>query len=388
MIVVLADDFTGAAELAGIGLEYGLSVDIAIEQAEISPETEMLVIATDTRSKGSREAAAEVRAFSNSIKSLPYSLLYKKVDSVMRGHILEEVLAMIETLGLKGALLVPANPQLGRVIIDGHYYINGKSLLHTSFSSDPDFKTTSSSVRELLDRNGTELSLEITRPEDFRGHGKIVIGEASRSNDLDLWAEMLDERRLPVGAAGFFQSLLKKMGMIEVLKKEEILHVGLEGSLYICGSSFQGSRDQVMLASKRGPHVCYMPERLFMKEANWERALKEWIEEVSSTLEMHGKTIVAVSQEVSFSSGRSAWIRMIFSMLAEALVGRGQVRDLIIEGGSTASAVLHKLGCIRLRPIQQVAPGVMIMRMEERPGLRVTMKPGSYPWPESVWNFN
>ena len=177
MIVVLADDFTGAAELAGIGLEYGLSVDIAIEQAEISPETEMLVIATDTRSKGSREAAAEVRAFSNSIKSLPYSLLYKKVDSVMRGHILEEVLAMTETLGIKGALLVPANPQLGRVIIDGHYYINGKSLLHTSFSSDPDFKTISSSVRELLDRNGTELSLEITRPEDFRGHGKIVIGE-------------------------------------------------------------------------------------------------------------------------------------------------------------------------------------------------------------------
>ncbi|MCK4749335.1 MAG: four-carbon acid sugar kinase family protein [Bacteroidales bacterium] len=387
MIVVIADDFTGAAELAGIGLEHGLSVDIAIEQVDSSPETEMLVLATDTRSKGSGEAVDELRALSTYLKSIPYSFLYKKVDSVMRGHILEEILAITETLGIKGALLVPANPQLGRVIIEGHYYVNGKPLQETSFSSDPDFNINTSSVRELIDRNGTDPSLLITRPEDFTGDGKIVIGEASRSNDLDLWAEMLDERWLPVGAAGFFQSLLKKKGMMEVKKKDEIVLADLEGLLYICGSSFQGSRDQVKLASRRGPHVCYMPEGLFLKEANWERALGEWIEEVASAIGIHGKTIVAVSQEVSFSSRRASWIRMLFSMLAEALVARDQVRELIIEGGSTASAVLHKLGCLRLRPIQQVSQGVILMRMEDRPGLRLTMKPGSYPWPDSVWNF-
>lgn len=387
MIVVIADDFTGAAELAGIGLGHGLSVEIAIEHAYIPPETEMLVIATDTRSKEPGEAVAEVRALSTHIKSLPCNFLYKKVDSVIRGHILEEILAMTETLGIEGALVVPANPQLGRVIIDGHYYVNGKPLQHTSFSSDPDFKITTSSVRELIDRKGNDPSILITSPEDFTGDGKIVIGEASRSNDLDLWAEMLDERWLPVGAAGFFQSLLKKKGMMEVKKKDEIVLADLEGLLYICGSSFQGSRDQVKLASRRGPYVCYMPERLFLKEANWERALREWIEEVASAIGIHGKTIVAVSQEVSFSSGCAAWISMLFSMLAEALVARDQVRELIIEGGSTASAVLHKLGCLRLRPIQQVAQGVILMRMEERPGLRLTMKPGSYPWPGSVWNF-
>ena len=81
MIVVIADDFTGAAELAGIGLEHGLSVDIAIEQVDSSPETEMLVLATDTRSKGSGEAVDELRALSTYLKSIPYSFLYKKVEA-------------------------------------------------------------------------------------------------------------------------------------------------------------------------------------------------------------------------------------------------------------------------------------------------------------------
>jgi uncharacterized protein YgbK (DUF1537 family) len=374
--------------MAGIGLRHGLSVDIVIEGADISTETEMLVIATDTRSKGSGEAIHEMRTLSSHIKSLPFSFLYKKVDSVMRGHMLEEIRALKETLGIQRALVIPANPQLGRVIIDGHYYVNGKPLQHTSFSSDPDFNIASSSVRELLHRNEADPSFLITRPEDFGGEGKIVIGEASRSTDLDLWAERWTESWLPVGAAGFFQSLLRKKGMMEVENKAEIVVADQDGLLYICGSSFQGSRDQVKKASWNGPHVCYMPEALFLKKAHWEELLKEWIEEVSSVIGTHRKAVAAVSQEVSFSSGRAAWIRMLFSSLAEALVTRDLVRELIIEGGSTASAVLNKLGCLRLQPIQQITQGVILMKMDERSGLRLTLKPGSYPWPASVWNFN
>jgi uncharacterized protein YgbK (DUF1537 family) len=388
MIVVIADDFTGAAELAGIGLGHGLSVSIAIEKFDILPEAELLVIATDTRSKGPGEAVSEVRALSRHLKLKPYSLLYKKVDSVLRGHILEEIQTMIETLGLKGALLVAANPQLGRVIIDGHYFVNGKPIHHTSFSSDPDFSTTTSSVRKLLDRNGAYPSLIISKPEDFSGDEPIVIGEVTGSKDLDLWAEKWDESWLPVGAAGFFQALLRKKGKKEKEKKEKIVLADREGMLYVCGSSFQGSRDQVKRASRNGPHVCYMPEGLFMKKAHSEECLQGWIEEVAGILSSHGKAVVAVSQEVSLSSGRAAWIGLLFSNLVEALVARDLVRELIIEGGSTASAVLHKLGCLRLRPLQQLAQGVILMEMEDRPGVRLTMKPGSYQWPISVWNFN
>ena len=50
MLAVIADDLTGAAEIGGIGLSYGLKVEIS---SKVNPSTEadLLVIATDTRSK-------------------------------------------------------------------------------------------------------------------------------------------------------------------------------------------------------------------------------------------------------------------------------------------------------------------------------------------------
>jgi uncharacterized protein YgbK (DUF1537 family) len=60
MIVVIADDITGAAEVAGLGLRHGLTVELVIE-GEWSTETDLLVIATDTRSKILAEALQELQ---------------------------------------------------------------------------------------------------------------------------------------------------------------------------------------------------------------------------------------------------------------------------------------------------------------------------------------
>ena len=49
MIVVVADDMTGAAEIAGFCLRYGLRVAFATEVTEL-PKADVLVVATDTRS--------------------------------------------------------------------------------------------------------------------------------------------------------------------------------------------------------------------------------------------------------------------------------------------------------------------------------------------------
>ena len=133
MIIVVADDFTGAAELAGVGLSHGLSVELDIDGTEYSG-ADMLVIATDTRSKKLEDALEEVKKLSGKLMKHKPDWIFKKIDSVLRGHILEETKVMVDTLQLKGAILVPANPALGRVIIDGIYYINEEPIQSTSFS--------------------------------------------------------------------------------------------------------------------------------------------------------------------------------------------------------------------------------------------------------------
>ena len=57
---------------------------------------------------------------------------------------------------------------------------------------------------------------------------------------------------------------------------------------------------------------------------------------------------------------------------------------LALEGGGTAAAVLQALGWSDLEVIEEVAPGTALLHPVGQ-SCRVLVKPGSYPWPESVW---
>ncbi|WP_439132036.1 four-carbon acid sugar kinase family protein, partial [Polaribacter sp.] len=55
MITVIADDLTGAAEIAGICLRYGVAVSFGIDEIPEKQAT-INIIATDSRSKNQEEA--------------------------------------------------------------------------------------------------------------------------------------------------------------------------------------------------------------------------------------------------------------------------------------------------------------------------------------------
>ena len=79
MIAVIADDLTGAAELGGIGLSYGLNAEISTK-VNPSSKADVLIIATDTRSKTREEAVADMVKVTEEIAKLKPSLVFKKID--------------------------------------------------------------------------------------------------------------------------------------------------------------------------------------------------------------------------------------------------------------------------------------------------------------------
>jgi len=386
MIVVIADDFTGAAELAGLGLRHGLTVELDIEGVW-STGADLLVVATDTRSKILAEALQELQTLSAKITEQKPLWIYKKIDSVLRGHIIEETQSLVESLNMKGAIIVPANPALGRVIIDGIYYIDGKPLQSTSFSEDPEFKISSSMVANLLNRNGATPRFEIRKPEGFQEKQGIIVGEASTSGDLDIWAEKAGPEWLLAGAAGFFEALLSHHGMPSVNGNNTFGLPETARTLYLCGSTFQGSRDQVAEAYYSSPNVCFMPEDIFWKRRGYENEIQDWIHKVISTIEHYNKAIIAVREPVIPEPSKSNWIKHNFAVIVKEVFKRTRIEELVIEGGSTASAVLNNMGLTRLVPLHQFQQGVIRMRVENIAGLNLTLKPGSYKWPETVWNF-
>ena len=72
MLVVIADDITGAAEIAGIGFRFGLNVRL-VTHPETSPDCDLLVYATDTRSMSENEAIEETERVIRKLQRLGFT---------------------------------------------------------------------------------------------------------------------------------------------------------------------------------------------------------------------------------------------------------------------------------------------------------------------------
>ncbi|MDB5190444.1 MAG: four-carbon acid sugar kinase family protein, partial [Segetibacter sp.] len=113
MIAVIADDLTGAAELGGIGLKYGLKAEIATE-VDVNTKAELLIISANTRSIKEDDAVGKIKQITTDLLALHPKFIYKKIDSVLRGHVVAELKAQMEVMQAHRALIVPANPSLNR----------------------------------------------------------------------------------------------------------------------------------------------------------------------------------------------------------------------------------------------------------------------------------
>ena len=128
MIGVISDDLTGAAELGAVGLRYGLAAEIVAGEGAIAA-SDLVCVDTNSRSTSREEAARRTAAAARQLNAAGAQWVYKKVDSVLRGHVVAEVEAVMKAFGVDRALVVPANPLLGRIVRDGRDYVRGK-LIH------------------------------------------------------------------------------------------------------------------------------------------------------------------------------------------------------------------------------------------------------------------
>ena len=149
MIVILADDFSGAAELAGIAANCGLSAEV---HTRFQPDSTADVIAvdTDTRWRTEAEAIQIMLGVAQKVQAARPSWIYKKTDSVLRGHVRAEIETLMNVTGLNDCLFIPANPSKARIIEHGHYFIQGVPLHETVFAQDPDYPRRSSEVRSTV----------------------------------------------------------------------------------------------------------------------------------------------------------------------------------------------------------------------------------------------
>ena len=380
MIAVIADDLTGAAELGGIGLSYGLKVRISLD-VKVASEIDLLVIATDTRSKIESTAVNDMIEVTKQVAKLNPEVIFKKVDSVLRGYIIPEITAQLKILQLDTALLVSANPALGRTIENGNYFIDGVPISQTAFAVDPEFSAKSSDVLKLLK---ADKFVYVKKYSDYRPEKGVIVGEVKSEGDLNEWARIDHSDVLLAGASGFFRAILETAGFAQ--KVHQPSGPVLTGPmLYVLGSAYDKSTALVNKIVKDGGPVCYLNESMIEGQYD-DKEFERCSAEITNLIRRNGKAIIAINplKAVSVSALE---IRKKMAQLVRRVFDQVTIKELIIEGGSTAAAILKSLEIETLCPTNEYATGVIRSKVIGRENLYITLKPGSYNWPNQVLTF-
>ncbi|ECG8588802.1 four-carbon acid sugar kinase family protein [Salmonella enterica subsp. salamae] len=217
-ILVIADDFTGSND-AGVSLALaGMKVDVAFE-LPWRGETDVLIVNSDSRALNPDDAATRVEALVIACQARTQSLLFKKMDSTLRGNPGSELAALLRASGKKRAVVAPAFPQAGRTTVHGQCLVRGVPVTQTEFASDPKTPVRYADICKLL-QTQTSIACRQLALADYRtllrepctDEPEIWIVDAHTDACLDtIAAGALAQRDPPllVGSAGLCAALAR-----------------------------------------------------------------------------------------------------------------------------------------------------------------------------------
>ena len=139
-VMIIADDLSGATDSAVACAERGLETVVVLGETSDPGTAEAIAFDADTRRLTSDAAAAETAGFVRTHAKARGGLLFKKVDSTLRGHVGPETAALLNARrhliarpsGERTiAVFAPAFPALGRTTVNGRQHLNGIPLEET-----------------------------------------------------------------------------------------------------------------------------------------------------------------------------------------------------------------------------------------------------------------
>ena len=384
MIVVIADDISGAAEIAAVGKRSGLKAQV---QTRFDPTESVNLIAvdTDTRSGTRQQAQERITTLADRLRSADIDWCFKKVDSLLRGHVCIELAALMNSLGKRQTILAPANPSRGRTIMHGQYLINNQPLDRTDFARDPEYPAKSCRITELL---SGPVYVAAVQESDLPRDG-IVVGQAESREHLEHWALQVHDEVLPAGGADFFQALLEATQNLRRIANDQTPVMSNETAFFVCGSGSETSRQAVTRAKASGISVCPMPDALYNQSLTDNGILiRQWAKDIVAALAKGDRVVAAIIQPVVSDARLALHIRTQTAVMVQHVLGKIDIRELLIEGGATGRAILDRMGWQRFNVIGEYGPGIVKMQVLGHQDQIVTLKPGSYPWPEELLGGN
>ena len=365
---VIADDLSGAAECAA-----------ALAQASVSPAPLVVtgsppvggnwVVDSDSRAQDAPAAAARVAAIVReaSAHRTPGDLLFKKIDSTLRGHVAEELRAVFDVPGaVQAAIVCTALPTQGRTLKEGILHVHGQPRCDAS-GRPMDLPRMLASVDEhllLLRPAKTQTAAALAREllSVLESGTRVVVVDAADAEDLRRLALAIvivsrSYRLLAVGAAGLAKALAT-----ELLQAGGPEHPMLAPSrdhppiVAVVGSFSPVTTQQLdELATQSDVHVARLEASAWVGDRD---AVAKLLVEAQGHVVRGDPVVLAVAGAVPPASTRE--LVRCMAAAAEPLL-RG-ASTLVLTGGDTARSVLDLLGVAQLQVLGELEPGICLSR--------------------------
>lgn len=377
---IVADDLSGAADCAAALAARSGPVPVFLDAADM--QGECLALDTDSRSMNAAAAvAATARAFERIARDGDaHRLVYKKIDSTLRGHVGAELAAALRALPqCAGAVVAPAFPQQGRTLVHGRLRVQGRAADGPGHAGDLVAMLEAADLRTVLvnaDGSAVELRRRIGQALDA-GARAIAVDAADQDGLARIAAALAaaDAPRLLVaGSAGLAKALAAHLpppaggaGAAAPLPQTGpvLAIVGSFSPASIAQVAQVEAADDAMVVRLTAPQWAGR-QHADLRHGAIERARHELC---------HGRDVLfAIAGDVVQPFSRSP-VEAMAAVLAPLL---RDAATCVLTGGDTARAVFHRMEVRRIDVGGEFEPGISLARAASCPATRFILKAGGF----------
>ncbi|WP_240375927.1 four-carbon acid sugar kinase family protein [Bacillus piscicola] len=403
-IIMIADDLTGACDsgvqLARAGLRAAVCFN---EEKAIEMQTDVLIFDSDSRALPPEKAYKAVEKITCHLNGDKTSLIYKKIDSTLRGNIGQEIDAVMDALSLDIAVVAPAFPSLKRTTKKGVQYVENIPVDQTELAKDVKTPVQEANIVRMLStqskREAGLLPEEILQKghSDFKKHVDNLFRDGVKLFVMDAETEThLEEiayhfKKLPysilwTGSAGLAEKLpvSQKEAPITThqwMKRRDGLPV-----FTVAGSRSQVTKKQVIsLQSHTGAEIVELKPDNIVSAGDKAAEINRCHTCIRTYFESGKDVILKPAQDNSIKDAALPYlIAEVLGAVVAGVLPDYEINGMIVAGGDTAKAISKELGVDAIELIDEIEPGLPLSRMIGGPKLPLITKAGAFGHEKSL----
>lgn len=401
----IADDFTGATDLANNLVRAGMRVvqAIGVPEGPLDADVDAVVVALKSRTIASAEAIAQSLDALRWLQAQGAKQIYFKYcstfDSTPQGNIGPVAEALMDAMGCDFTIATPAFPDNKRTVFKGYLFAGDVLLNESGMQNHPLTPMTDPNLVRVLQAQCTRkvglvdyavvargaAAIE-ERIAQLKAEGvSIAIVDAVSNDDLLRMGPALAKMPLVTAGSGVAIGLPANFGLAPSSQASELPGAGGKSAVVSGSCSLATNRQVLDFIQRGGAALAIDPLRIAAGVDVAAEALA-W----AAPLIDRGPVLVYSTAEagaVKSVQGRlgveevGAMVERTIAAIARGLVERG-VHRLVVAGGETSGACVQALGIAQMQIGPQIDPGVpwCHARSEAAPdaGLHIALKSGNF----------